>query len=115
MFSLLPIIEDFSDEEGKLISDFPNDLPGDSVGNLTVIVSIIESDEYGTVEKQKTIDWGIPVDFSEAETPRALWTDEAPIWMAWAVYVILAGAWLNFMYAVYKVVKVKRLGKKVSI
>jgi len=111
MFSLLPIIEDFSDEDGKLISEFPNDLPGDSLGNLIVIVSIIESDEYGTVEMKKTIDWGIPVDFSETETPRALWTDEAPVWMAITVLIILLGAWLNFALAIYKVSKIKGLSK----
>ena len=115
MFSLLPFGEDYSDEDGKLIYEFPKDLPGDSLGNLIVVVKIIESDEYGTVEMKKTIGWGIPVDFSESKTLRALWSDEAPIWMALTVFVILAGAWLNFMYAVYKVVKVKRLGKQANI
>jgi len=112
MFSLLPVGEDFSDEDGKLTYEFPKDLPGDSLGKLVVIVRINESDEYGTVEMKKTIDWGMPVDFSESITPRALWTDEAPVWMALAVFIILAGAWFNFLYAVYKVVKVKKLGKQ---
>ena len=115
MFSLLPIGEDYSDEEGELTYEFPKDLPGDSLGNLTVVIRINESDEYGTVEVKKTIDWGIPVDFSESQTPRALWTDQAPIWMALTVYIILAGAWLNFLYAVYKVFKVKKLGKQVKL
>ncbi len=112
MFSLLPIGEDYSDEDGKLTFEFPKDLPGDSLGNLVVVVRINESDDYGTVEMIKTIDWGIPVDFSESKTPRTLWTDEAPVWMALAVFIILAGAWFNFALALYKVIKLKRLGKQ---
>ncbi len=115
MYSLLPIGEDYSDEDGKLTYEFPKDLPGDSLGNLIVVVRINESDEYGTLEMKKTINWGIPVDFSESEPTRALWSDEAPIWMAMTVFIILAGAWLNFLYAVYKVVKVKKLGKQANL
>ena len=115
MYSLLPIGEDYSDEDGKLTYEFPRDLPGDSLGNVVVVVRINESDDFGTVEMKKTVNWGIPVDFSESKTPRALWTDEAPLWMALAVFIILAGAWLNFLYAVYKVIKVKKLGKQVNV
>ena len=115
MYSLLPIGEDYSDEDGKLTYEFPRDLPGDSLGNVVVVVGINESDDFGTVEMKKTVNWGIPVDFSESKTPRALWTDEAPLWMALAVFIILAGAWVNFLYAVYKVIKVKKLGKQVNV
>ena len=115
MYSLLPIGEDYSDEDGKLTYEFPKDLPGDSLGNVVVVVRINESDDFGTVEMKKTVNWGIPVDFSESKTPRALWTDEAPLWMALAVFIILAGAWVNFLYAVYKVIKVKKLGKQVNV
>ena len=112
MFSLLPVGEDYSDEEGKLTFEFPKDLPGDSLGNLIVYVKIIESDEYGTLEMKKTIDWGIPVDFSESKTTKSLWTDEAPIWMALVILIILAGAWFNFGLALFKIIKIKRLGKE---
>ena len=115
MYSLLPIGEDYSDKDGKLTYEFPKDLPGDSLGNVVVVVRINESDDFGTVEMKKTVNWGIPVDFSESKTPRALWTDEAPLWMALAVFIILAGAWVNFLYAVYKVIKVKKLGKQVNV
>lgn len=110
LYSMLPFGEDYSDEEGKITYEFPARLPGDSLGNLTVIVKIDESDEYGTVETSKTINWGIAVDFSESTSPRSLWTDDAPIWMSFAVMIILAGVWLNFAFAIYKIIKVKKLG-----
>jgi hypothetical protein len=114
MFSDLPIGEDYSDEDGKLTFEFPENLPGDSLGNLTVVVRINESDEFGSVEMKKVIDWGTSVDFSEYRMPRALWTDEAPVWMSFAVIIILAGAWLNFLLAMYRLYKVKKLGETVE-
>ena len=112
MLNQLPIGEDFSDSEGAMTFAFPVDLPGDEEGNLDVIVRINESDEYGTVEMRKTIQWGVPVDFSESNFGRSLWTDEAPVWMSMAVLIILAGAWFNFFFAMYKIWRVKKLGKQ---
>ncbi|MBI2968305.1 MAG: hypothetical protein HYY40_10915 [Bacteroidetes bacterium] len=37
-----------------------NDLPGDSVGNVTISVKIENNETYGNVEKKATIDWGVP-------------------------------------------------------
>jgi hypothetical protein len=112
MFSLLPIGEDYSDEEGKLTFEFPKKLPGDSIGNLIVVVRINESDEFGTVEMKKPVRWGLPRDFSESRQPRGLWTDEAPVWMSMAVLIILAGAWLNFFMAIYRVYQMKKRGQQ---
>ncbi len=114
MFSLLPFGEGFSDSEGQLVFDFPNELPGDSIGNLNVIVKIVESDDYGTVEMNETINWGVKVDYLEQQVARSLWTDDAPVWMSITVIIILAGVWVNFLLAIFKIVKIKKLGMQAS-
>ena len=47
-FSLLPIGDVFNttDENGVVEIKFPNDLPGDTEGNVEIVVKIIESDLY---------------------------------------------------------------------
>ncbi|OYT17046.1 MAG: hypothetical protein B7C24_04600 [Bacteroidetes bacterium 4572_77] len=112
MYSLLPIGEGFTDEQGELDISFPKNIPGDSLGNLTVIVKIEDSDEHGNIEVSKTIKWGIPVDYTEQLFPRSLWTDNAPYWMYLVIIIILGGAWIHFVLAVYKLFKIKELDPK---
>ena len=108
LYSNLTIGEDWSNEDGYISVEFPDNLPGDSEGNVTIIVQIPESDEYGTVEKTDNINWGIPVSFETADQPRALWSDEAPLWMVIGMFVVLLGAWINFGLAVYYVSRIKK-------
>ncbi len=51
-------------EAGQSSIEFPNDIPGDSVGNITVIAKIEDNDTYGNVEKKESIAWGIPVHYT---------------------------------------------------
>lgn len=58
-------IGDGSVEKGESSIEFPyNDLPGDSLGNITVCVKIEDNDTYGNVEKKESITWGVPVHYS---------------------------------------------------
>lgn len=109
LFSLYEFGADFSDEEGKLVFDFPGDMPGDKNGNLNIIVRIPESEEYGNVEVARTINWGIPVPVASGDKVKTLWSDEAPLWMIIAVMVILGGAWFNFFLALSKILKIRSL------
>ncbi len=111
LYSLLEIGVEYSDDLGMASIEFPGDLPGDSTGNVTVIIKVEDSDKYGNVEKIENINWGIPVSYRQTETPRSLWADEAPLWMIIAVIVILAGAWFNFFLAIFKIYQVKKLGR----
>jgi len=108
LYSLFKVDNGVTDENGQYKVNFPVDMPGDSIGNLTVIVKVLDSDEYGTLEKVQDIQWGTIVSFEEESLPRALWGVEAPIWMIVAISVILLGAWFNFGLAIYKVSKIKK-------
>ena len=113
LYSLFKVKNGETDEKGHFKVEFPNDLPGDSTGNLQVIVKVLDSDEYGTIEKIKDIQWGTIVSYEE-EHHRALWASagEAPLWMILAVAVILLGAWFNFGLAIYKVNKIKKVDEQ---
>ncbi len=48
-------------EKGQSSIEFPyNDLPGDSLGTITVCVKIEDNETYGNVEKRENIKWGVP-------------------------------------------------------
>ncbi len=114
MLSLLRIGENTTtDDFGKVIIDFPNDLPGDSIGNLTVLAKIQDDELYGNVEKSVITNWGLPVSFNSEELPPSLYSDAAPLWMIIAVIVLLGGAWIHFLIVIYLIIKMKSAGKKI--
>lgn len=60
MFSLLPLGKK-SIEGGACSIEFPDDLPGDSAGNLVIFAKIVDHEEFSNVEQRAVIDWGLPV------------------------------------------------------
>ncbi len=109
LYSLFKVANGVTDENGQYKVNFPNDIPGDSIGNLHVIVKVLDSDDFGNIEYIGSVKWGTVVSYAEEHLPRALWTGEAPFWMIIATLIILLGAWFNFLLAVYKVIKIKSI------
>lgn len=113
LFSLLKIGEVALDEEGKASFEFPNDIVGDTLGNLKIIAKIEESEKYGFVQGTANINWGVPKQYYKAEVPsRELWTPIAPLWMIITLIIMLAGVWAHYMYAVWELVMIKINSKK---
>ncbi len=109
LFSILPVGEVYSSEDGVYSIELPDDIPGDSAGNYTVVARIEDNEYYGSVQKRGEIQWGIPVSFEPRPLPRKLWTDEAPLWMIFSVFIILTGAWFHFFYSIFKLSKIKKV------
>ena len=107
MFSLLPIGEITLDEAGAGTLEFPSDLPGDSLGFLTVIAKFEENAIFGNVEKQSTLKWGVPTLYSEPKFHRALWTKTAPKWMIYTLSILLAGVWGHYLFAIISLIRIK--------
>lgn len=108
LYSTFTIDDAETDEDGVAVMEFPDDIPGDSIGMLTIVAKIDESDDFGTVEKEGKAAWGVPVSYEIIAPPRQLWTDEAPIWMIFAVFVVLLGAWYHFFLSVIKLRKIRK-------
>ena len=58
MFSLLTIGQEVTDETGRIMFEFPVDMPGDTTGVLNITAKIIDNDDYGNVECRGDINWG---------------------------------------------------------
>jgi hypothetical protein len=109
LYSILPVGEIMSSEEGVYTIEFPDDIPGDSTGTFTVVARIEFNDFYGSVEKTAEISWGTPVSYELQPLQRRLWTDEAPLWMILSVFIVLAGAWFHFFLSIYKLSRIKKV------
>lgn len=108
LFSLLKIGEVALDEKGLGSFEFPDDIVGDTLGNLNIIAKIEENERYGNVQGISTINWGVPKQYYKAEVPsRELWTPIAPMWMIITLIIMLTGVWAHYAYAVWELVMIK--------
>ena len=108
-FSLLPFGNRFNttDENGEVTMEFPSDLPGDSVGNLTVIVKI----EDAETEIREMIDWGIAVEIDQNIEKRSLWAAgaNAPISLLLLTNIMIAAAWGTIIYIVFSFYQISKM------
>jgi hypothetical protein len=109
LFSILPIDEIETDADGYGELEISNDIPGDAEGLLNFVARIEDHDEFGTVIKKGSSNWGVPVSYEVKPLPRQLFTDEAPLWMIISVFVILLGAWYHFFLSISKLIKLKNV------
>ena len=113
-FSLLPIGDPFNttDENGMVELEFPNDLPGDSEGNVDIVVKIIDSDIYNDLSVEKTKNWGVPITLSDPKVEkRSLWAAaaNAPISLILIVSTMIISVWYIICYILFKLYKISRI------
>jgi hypothetical protein len=105
-FSLLNFGKEKTDENGKIMIEFPVDMPGDVLGVLTIVIKIEDDDTYGTIESRGEINWGIPVKLAE-EKQRGLGDTDAPLWMVYTLIILLSTVWFHYLYVIFMILKVK--------
>ncbi|MEL4455116.1 hypothetical protein [Lutimonas vermicola] len=113
-FSLLPIGGFFNttDENGEVAVDFPDDLPGDSIGKVKIVVKILESDLYNDLTVDEGKNWGVITTVNDSEEERTLWaaSANAPWPLIFATSAMIIGIWIVFWFIIselYKVSKIK--------
>ena len=115
MLSILKIAEITLDSTGIGTAEFPKDIIGDSLGNLTVVAYMEENDVFGNVTCSANNNWGLPKHLISPDRPtRELWTPIAPLWMIITLIIMLAGVWGHYTYAVIQLVMIKKSSKTKS-
>lgn len=121
-YSLLPVGKVVTtDDRGEADIDFPNDLPGDNNGMLTVIAKIEKDAIYGNVETQSAIKWGVSPKAEPGHlSSRSLSAsrENAPMFLVIASTLIIAVIWGVIFYVVFQLVSIRRsarLIKKISM
>lgn len=105
-FSLLNIAEMETDKNGKAVVEFPIEMPGDTLGVLTIVAQVEEHDLYGTVKSNGNINWGKPVPLA-IEKQRGLGDTDAPLWMVYTLIILLSAVWFHYLYVIFLMVKIK--------
>ncbi len=112
-FSLLPLGDGFNetDESGVLEIEFPNDLPGDAEGNVTIVVKITESDLYNDLALETIKNWGITVLVDKAEEKRSLWASaaNAPVSLITSVSLMIIAIWYIIFHIIFKLYKISKI------
>lgn len=112
-FSLFPFGEEdlLTDSSGKVTAKFPADLPGDSLGNVTIVVKLENLAEYPDAEVRKVEKWGIPVISNNNGEKRSLWAAgaNAPISLLILVNSLIAAVWGIIFFIFFKIYKISRM------
>jgi hypothetical protein len=107
MFSDLKIGDVYL-EEGEGTFEFPENIPGDTLGMVQILAKLIDDEDYAYVEKSEDIDWGVVTSHHEIYHPRSLWTQVAPVWMIVTLTIMLAGVWGHYIFVIIQLIRLKR-------
>jgi len=113
-FSLLPIGDDFNatDENGVIEVEFPNDLPGDTEGNVVIVTKILESDMYNDLTLEMTKDWGLKTAIEDPkDEKRSLWAAaaNAPMSLILTVSLMIISVWYIICYIIFKLYRISKI------
>jgi hypothetical protein len=102
-----------TDGEGNIYMNFPNDLPGDTDGNLKILIKIVEDDDYGTVEVADIKQWGIPTVINDLTLKRSLWASSAnaPVSLLIFINALILAVWGIIFYIVFKIFHIRKIGR----
>jgi hypothetical protein len=104
----LKIGEGTTDENGEATVEVPANLPGDDNGNITLLAKLDENETFGNLEASAVQQWGLPVSSKVQDQPRALWSENPPIWMLVTFIVLMVVVWGHFVVIVYELFRLRK-------
>jgi hypothetical protein len=108
MFNPLKISEGTTDESGIVEMEIENGLSGDTLGNITLLGRLDESENYGILETSIIKPWGMPVSEKINKMPRSLWSHSPPIWMLITFIVLMVTVWGHYIVIIYELIKLRK-------
>lgn len=107
-FKPLKVAEGTTDESGVASIEFPNNLPGNEMGNLIVYAKVDEDENYNNLEASFVGEkWGTSVSKKHQEQPRALWSSHPPLWMLITFIILMLAVWGHYIVIVYELFRLR--------
>lgn len=106
-----------SDSTGIASAEFKRDsMPGDEKGNLILVASVEDNDNYGNLIAEKSVAWGKPVVTDNHFWHRTLWStgNRAPYWLLIIAFSVIIGVWGTIFYLIGQLIKIRKIGKAVA-
>ncbi|MGE5357320.1 MAG: hypothetical protein ACM3PT_13900 [Deltaproteobacteria bacterium] len=104
------VLDENTLENGLYEYELPEDIHGNSKGELTLFVKLDEHEDYGNVYKTTIIKNSYPNSKVIPERNK-LWTQAAPVWMYVVLTIMLVGVWSNYLYSIINLIKISKMGK----
>lgn len=104
------VLDENTLENGYYEYELPEDIHGNAMGELTLFVKVDEHADFGNVIKTTKVKDTFAVNKIKPEKNK-LWTDAAPIWMYVVLTFLLVGVWSNYLFSIFNLIKIYRLGK----
>ncbi len=97
-----------TDQSGNVYFDFPKDLPGDSTGNVILVLKV-NHEELGEVEQTFKTQLGVPTIKPPLTEKRAMWNvvKKAPIWLLITYILVVAGIWFFIIKVILSLRRLK--------
>jgi len=102
-----------TDSLGMVTAEFKREnFPGDSKGNLVLIVKLDENDVYGNLTAEKIVPWGVIETHVSIFNDRSLFARRgySPLWLEILAYSIVLVVWIVLFYLVNQIRKIIQLG-----
>jgi mono/diheme cytochrome c family protein len=107
-----------TDANGKSKFTISKNLPADTVGNITLIVSPTNKELYGDAETAITLQMGTKNSLRALNEKRAIWNvvQKAPLWILFTYTMGVIGVWSVIGYIIFQLVKLskKKKGEQTS-
>jgi hypothetical protein len=102
----------FTNQQGIVEFDAPQDLPGDELGNLGLTAQLVNQDMFGISQVDTTLAVGkafVPVSLRR---DRAMWNtvSMAPIWLILTFSIAVISAWSVIFYILFQLKKIFDIG-----
>lgn len=102
-----------TDTAGAVTAEFKREnLPGDTKGNLILVATIIDNENYGNLTAETKVPWGSKLIYSTNYNHRSLFARRgySPIWLEMLAYSIIIAVWVVIIYLVWQIRKIIKLG-----
>ena len=103
-----------TDIQGKVVFNFPKDLPGDSTGFVQIIARLSDETAYGDAGIDTSLAIGVPTYRPPLNEPRAMWNivQKTPIWLLLTYSFTVLAVWGFIFYVLIQIRAIFKAGIK---
>jgi len=101
-----------TDQYGRVEFIFPEGIPGDFTGRVTLLVRVGETERSGKSTKAIQVPLGTPTIWVPLTEPRSMWNigAKAPIWLILSYILTVVGVFSTLLYIGFQIRKIYLIG-----
>ncbi len=103
-----------TNNDGKVSFSAPSDLPGDTAGNIELILKLVDEEAFGEVAQSAVLPVGKPTITHSLIEKRAMWgtVQKAPLWILFMYSGGVLAAWSVIFFIFFQLRQIYMAGKK---